>query len=253
MAATKYTYSISGDFPNHKVDSTRLSREIDYSSISTALSHINTVDDDCDIWFVDALSAGDKTTLDGLVAVHSGEPMPDPQCNRTDRDPTVNDDNSWGFGVGSCWFNTVDLNTWTCLDGTVGAAIWRIAAENVERADVEESSSTNSTTLQDKAVWAGHQPTGNYRIEFSCEMATTLKKKKKIRNVTIEPGVKVVFEVNGVEVNSLEGMTTKYQPVTAYVDINMTSGTQTVKIRYASLYGDTVTIRRARIEIRRNS
>jgi len=76
MAATKYTYSISQDFPNHKEDSARLTREIQQSSIATALDYINTSGDDCDIWFKDALSAGDKTTLDGIVATHSGEPLP---------------------------------------------------------------------------------------------------------------------------------------------------------------------------------
>ena len=253
MAATKYTYSISGDFPNAKEDSSRLSREILDSSISTPLERIDTDGDDCDIWFDDALSGGDKTTLDGLVAAHTGEPMPDPTCNRTDRDPTVNDDETWGLGVGSCWFNTVDLNTWTCLDGTEGAAIWRIAAENVEKATSEDESSTNSTSPQSKVEWVGFQPTGNYRIEFFCEMKTSLKAKKKIQNVTIEPGVHVTFEVNGVEANSLESFNTDFQPVTAYVDVDMTSGDQTVTIRYASLYGDTVTVRRARIEIRRNT
>lgn len=253
MAATKYTYSISGDFPNQKVNSSRLSKEIDQSNIVTDLERIDTDADDCDIWFDDALSAPDKTTLDGLVAAHSGDPMPDPTCNRVAYDPNVNDDETWGFGVGSCWFNTLDLNTWTCLDGAEGAAIWRIAAENVERASAEATSSTNNTTLQNKVEWAGHQPTGNYRIEFSCEMCTTLRKKKKIQGVTIEPGVHVSFRVNGEEVNCLEGTTTMFQPVTAYVDIDMTSGDQTVAIQYASLYGDTVSVRRARIEIRRNT
>lgn len=251
--ATKYTYSISGDFPNQKVDSSRLTKEIQDSSIVATLERIDTDGDDCDIWFDASLSGADQATLNALVAAHTGEPMPDTSCNRTDRDPTVNDDETWGFGVGSCWFNTVDLNTWTCLDGTEGAAIWRIAAENVEKATSEGESSTNSTALQSKVEWSGFQPEGNYRIEFSCEMMTALKTKKKIQNVTIEPGVRVVFVVNGVEVNSLESLNIQFQPVTAYVDVNMVSGDQTVAIQYASLYGDTVTVRRARIEIRRNT
>jgi hypothetical protein len=77
MAATKYTYSISGDFPNQKVDINRLTKEIRESDIVTALDYINVSEDDCDIWFKDALSAGDQTILDGIVANHSGEPLPD--------------------------------------------------------------------------------------------------------------------------------------------------------------------------------
>jgi hypothetical protein len=77
MASTKYTYSISTDFPNEKVSVSRLTSEIQTSAIITALSSINTNGDDCDIWFKDALSGGDETILDNLVAAHSGEPFED--------------------------------------------------------------------------------------------------------------------------------------------------------------------------------
>jgi hypothetical protein len=77
MPATKYTYSISGDFPNQLVDIDRLTREIRQSVIVIALDYINTSGDDCDIWFKDALSGGDETVLDGIVAAHSGDPLPD--------------------------------------------------------------------------------------------------------------------------------------------------------------------------------
>lgn len=73
MAATKYTYSIQGDFPNQAVAPARLQQEIEDSAMSSALiTHINTNDDDCDVWFEDPLSVGDETILDGLVAAHSG-------------------------------------------------------------------------------------------------------------------------------------------------------------------------------------
>lgn len=77
MPATKYTYSISADFPAQKVDPSRLTSEVQGSSIVTALDHVDTSGDDCDVWFKEVLSAGDETTLDGLVAVHSGAPLPD--------------------------------------------------------------------------------------------------------------------------------------------------------------------------------
>jgi hypothetical protein len=75
MAATKYGYSISGDFPNHKVGPTRLKEEIQASGITSAtVDHINTNDDECDVWFTGPLDSGDEATLDGLVAAHSGKP-----------------------------------------------------------------------------------------------------------------------------------------------------------------------------------
>jgi hypothetical protein len=84
MAATKYTYSISQDIVAGAVDSNRLTHEIDDSSIVTALQHIDTTGDELDVWFSDALSAGDKTTLDGdttnpcggIIGNHSGIPWP---------------------------------------------------------------------------------------------------------------------------------------------------------------------------------
>jgi hypothetical protein len=72
MSLTKYTYSITGDFPNDAVAIEKLVVEIDDSSITTALDHVETAGDVCDIWFDDALSGGDETTLDGLVAAHDG-------------------------------------------------------------------------------------------------------------------------------------------------------------------------------------
>jgi hypothetical protein len=79
MTATKYTFSIQGDFPNHKVSSDRLMSEIRASAIVTALDGVQTTGDVCDVLFKDALSTYDETILDGLVATHSGEPVtPDP-------------------------------------------------------------------------------------------------------------------------------------------------------------------------------
>jgi hypothetical protein len=78
MVSTKYTYTISTSFPNAKVESTRLTQEIQSSAITIAIERIDTNDDICDIWFKDALSQTDEAILNGLVAVHSGEPIPQP-------------------------------------------------------------------------------------------------------------------------------------------------------------------------------
>lgn len=75
MAETKYTYTISTDFPSAKVHGAKLKIEIEATDIVTALDRIDTLGDACDIWFKDALSAGDQTTLDGVVAAHDGEPV----------------------------------------------------------------------------------------------------------------------------------------------------------------------------------
>lgn len=75
MAETTYTYSVQDDFPNQQVEISALEAEILGSSITTALVGINLDGDNCDITFEDALSAPDKTTLDGIVANHQGVPL----------------------------------------------------------------------------------------------------------------------------------------------------------------------------------
>jgi len=80
MALTTYKipdgYSIQNDFPNHKVAPDRLTQQIQQSAIVTALDSINTSGDLCAVIFKAALSTGDVTILDGIVATHSGEPLP---------------------------------------------------------------------------------------------------------------------------------------------------------------------------------
>lgn len=79
MAATKYPYNFT-DFLNDEVDLDSLDSEIRASAIITALDKIETDETTalCDIWFKDALSAGDNTVLDGIVAAHDGVAIPDP-------------------------------------------------------------------------------------------------------------------------------------------------------------------------------
>ena len=77
MAITKYTYSIAADTLNGIVNLTSLEEEIRNSSIITALDNISTVSDSLDIYFKDAISTGDKSTLDSLVAAHDGTDSPD--------------------------------------------------------------------------------------------------------------------------------------------------------------------------------
>lgn len=85
MAETTYTYSIANDFPVTGFDSSRMNADIRESAIVIALERIVSEGDVVDIVFKDALSAGDKTILDGdttnpaggLIAAHTAEPVPD--------------------------------------------------------------------------------------------------------------------------------------------------------------------------------
>ena len=76
MTATKYTYSISGDTLNGIVDSSRLTQDIQSAAITIALDRIDTSGDVLDIWFKTAITEGEETVLDAVVAAHTGEPLP---------------------------------------------------------------------------------------------------------------------------------------------------------------------------------
>lgn len=74
--ATQYTFSISANFPNHIVDTARLTHEIQTSAIVTSLNRIDTSGDSCNVWFNATLSGGDQTILNAIVAAHTGAPFP---------------------------------------------------------------------------------------------------------------------------------------------------------------------------------
>lgn len=90
MAQTKYTYSIANDTANAILAADALKDEIGSSSIITALDYISAFGDILEVYMKDALSAGDKTTLDLVVAAHPGVPLPgDPQLVEVDPNKPV--------------------------------------------------------------------------------------------------------------------------------------------------------------------
>ena len=52
--------------------------------------------------------------------------------------PTVNDDTSAGYSVGSTWIDVTNDKAYNCVDATTGAAVWNTpeAAENISNADL---------------------------------------------------------------------------------------------------------------------
>lgn len=76
--AVKYTYSIVNDFLNSEVESISLTSQIQDSDITIALDYINTSGDDCDIWFKVDLPSDATSTLNTIVAAHTGEELEEP-------------------------------------------------------------------------------------------------------------------------------------------------------------------------------
>lgn len=76
MPETTYTYSIANDTLNGAADAGRLKLEYEQSAIVIALDHIDiglSGADNIDVVCKDALSGGDQTLLNGIIAAHTGE------------------------------------------------------------------------------------------------------------------------------------------------------------------------------------
>lgn len=76
--AEKYNFSLTAfTTSNGVVNLGRLTNEIQESAIITALDFITSSFDHCDIWFKASLSSEDAIILNGIIASHSGEALPD--------------------------------------------------------------------------------------------------------------------------------------------------------------------------------
>jgi len=71
---TIYSYSVINDFPNQAVDIEKMEVEIAASSITTPYVSSTVHDATCNIEFESILSGPEETTLDGIVAGHTGLP-----------------------------------------------------------------------------------------------------------------------------------------------------------------------------------
>jgi len=91
--AEKYSFGISDEFPNKKVDTSKLSKEIQESTITTALDYINENSIVCDVWFKDVLTLDSSTTLTVIISEHDGEPLAEKEVPLTpDGVPIVRSD-----------------------------------------------------------------------------------------------------------------------------------------------------------------
>lgn len=160
--AEKYTRSIANDFPNQKVTPCCLKKEIDGSSITPALIGIHTAGDDCDCWFETALSSGDETTFDGLVAAHQAPDLKDATQTVTSgaEDTTTETD----------YQNKVTLNSDPLIAGTYLIS-WNFEVRLTDgglgcglRTQVECDSAERSEDNWEKEFW--HHNNGSAIVDF---------------------------------------------------------------------------------------
>jgi len=160
MAATEYSYSLAGDFPNG-LAADAFEEEVASSGIDSAgYLHTNVAGDNVGVWFDGPLDAGDETLLDGVVAAHDGIPLDPVEAGMivnplgSPAAPTVAPQGtpgstSWGYCVtafsptgetvaseetlistGAATLGEVDFNrvSWGALPGAVSYAVFRTTA-----------------------------------------------------------------------------------------------------------------------------
>ena len=162
MAKSTHTFSISLDFPNHKVDTSRLWDEVQDSDITIALDDIGTVGDACSIVFKAELSTEEEATLASLVAAHSGEPKDPPTTPVQVANPTLKvlalppegskankisqnwcDRTTW-------WFSSVAVEDETATTTDPERKVWSVSRQNI--IDVFHGKITGENLLADRRV-----------------------------------------------------------------------------------------------------
>jgi len=148
-----YTYTISIDFPNGTVDPDTLTAQINASSISSGVLEGITTDtpalDTCYIQFDVALSAPDVTTLDGVVAAHTG--IPNPVFESSDGVNAVfrlEGSSSNGVGMLQLW-QTNSMGEWLHMENASGTtvAMFRQSAAGHPRVVLNSATGANKVLL----------------------------------------------------------------------------------------------------------
>lgn len=78
--ASSFNYSIADDTLNGVLNGSSLEVEISASSITIAVDNVSSSGDTATVTFKTDISAGEETTLNGIVAAHTGEAIAEPEA-----------------------------------------------------------------------------------------------------------------------------------------------------------------------------
>ena len=260
MASTTYTYAVT-DFLNDKVQTDRLTQEINSSAIVTTLESIGLDDVECRVQFQDVLSGGDETILDGLVAAHTGAPPTivnvSTQTQQDVIDPTVAADEDAGYKVGDIWVNNATKDIFVLIDATVGAAQWKqlgLQGSNLVAYVASESADTYTGTIDwQQKVRLTFTPdiTGDYLLNWSAR--TGLSSDRELFGIRIEQDDTTTIDELQYTVTPEEKNTPYSRASDGLVKVSLTADQEyTFDLDYKTFKADkTVYIQNARIIIRR--
>jgi hypothetical protein len=149
---SSYFYSISTQTANGSVLEPLLLSQITSSAIVTTLIGLNVEGDLLTIRFASALSGGNITILNGVVAAHQGLPTYSTISTVSNltatTNPTVTDDGTKFYDRGSVWLNQSTGDSYMMIRNTTGAAVWKnISSPYSIVTDTNNVSTTSGTYI----------------------------------------------------------------------------------------------------------
>lgn len=131
--------------------------------------------------------AGGYASLDGSTLVPTAQVPGYVKNNYTATvAPTVNSDSSQGYSAGSRWINTITGNEWSCIDATIGAAVWRSHIRVLSQSGnpITAPSDTNENTLASITIPAGALA-ANGRLKITTYWETTNNANAKTNRIRL--------------------------------------------------------------------
>jgi len=158
---------------------------------------------------------------------------------KTTTNPTVSDDNTAGYSVGSTWWNTTQRRKYECLDASTGAAVWR---ELTIAPNYVQLWHKNSTIVSGNAVamtLSASQPYQFYSYQFTAAAADSFEQTFVLRAGTYTLRVLCVAGSNrGVMKWTLDGVdvVTGQNHHAAAADVFNTIFNNTVTVTYTGTH-----------------
>lgn len=93
-------------------------------------------------------------------------------------DPSVSDDASDGYSLGSTWYNTSSKQGFACLDSTVGAAVWRKTTLEIDDSTSSSTGAWSSDKVNATFSVLGHTHTASEITDFTSSVDSRITSQK---------------------------------------------------------------------------
>lgn len=196
--------------------------------------------------FPGPVSIGDMALINKVIQDHVGGVVPILNKYDATAAPTVNEDVSIGYQVGSKIIDITADRSYLCMDATDAAAVWKETTQPLFEYSESEGVTSNSTTsyIEKLKHTTASLLAGDYLIEYCGEVGTPDGAQDCLVKIEVDDTTIIGewdADANGTFWNGFSG----------FKKINLSASTHTIDIDFKSSSTDQVDIRRARIRIRK--